>query len=221
VNTTTRVRTVYSDTAKRYEVILRAYRILGVDLGKWRRDAMSRLPDIKEPRVLDIGVGTGANLSFLVSNYPDYHEIVGVDYTREMLIRAKRRIKENDWRNIELILADAREMSHRVRGRFDLIVSTYALSIIPDSPLVLEEAKKLLGSDGYVLLLDCQKFGGLLRIFNPLAVFLSKRLGGSNETYSIPVSDLAAKMFTPISRRLMYSGLFYEDFYRSKQTSPS
>jgi demethylmenaquinone methyltransferase/2-methoxy-6-polyprenyl-1,4-benzoquinol methylase len=200
-------------------MILRAYRILGVDLGKWRNEAMKRLPNLKEPRILDIGVGTGSNLPFLVKEYPDYREIVGVDYTAEMLAGAKRRIRDNGWRNVELVLTDAREMSSQVHGQFDLVVSTYSLSIIPDSPSVLGEISKLLTSDGYVLFLDCQKFRGLLRVFNPLAVFLSTRLGGNAETYSVPVSELAAQMFRPVSQRLLYSGLFYEDLYQNRQTS--
>jgi hypothetical protein len=47
-----------------------------------------------------------------------------------------------------------------------------------------------------------------------MAIFLSTKLGGNSETYAVPVSDTASRMFQPIRRDLLYSGLFYEDLYR-------
>jgi ubiquinone/menaquinone biosynthesis C-methylase UbiE len=214
-----RVRDTYSRTARRYEMILRVYRVLGVDLKKWREEAFGRLPPLAGPRILDLAVGTGANLQYLVDKYPNYREIVGIDYTPEMLVRAKKRIAENRWRNISVRLIDAREMSGHLQGRFDLIISTYSLSIIPDAVLVLDQIQRVLDQQGYLLLLDCQKFKGLLRILNPMAILLSTRLGGSDVTYSVRVSDIAARMFRPLSRRLMYSGMFYEDIYRGTRVS--
>ncbi|MHA1907226.1 MAG: class I SAM-dependent methyltransferase [Candidatus Thorarchaeota archaeon] len=210
------IRDVYASTARRYEMILRIYRILGVNLKKWREDAFAGLPEMKTPRILDVAVGTGANLPYLVEKYPDYSEIVGIDYTPQMLRRAKDRIVQSNYRNIYTCQMDAKEMSNEISGKFDLIISTYALSIIPDSPKVLSEIKKLLNPEGYLLLLDCQKFTGVLSMFNPIAIRLSTQLGGNEETYSVRVSDIAAKMFQPVRRKLLYSGMFYEDLYTRK-----
>jgi ubiquinone/menaquinone biosynthesis C-methylase UbiE len=210
------IREIYRTTARRFEMILKVYRILGVTLDKWRKRALQQLPKLTRPRILDVGVGTGANLSHLISKYPDYREIVGLDYTHEMLSRAKFRISQNNWNRINLILADAREMSKYISGKFDLIISTYTLSIIPDSPCVLREIRNLLKPSGFLLLLDCQKFKGLLKILNPIAIFLSTRLGGNNETYSVQVSMIASQIFKPVRRFLIYSGLFYEDLYKQR-----
>ncbi len=215
------IRDVYAITARRYEMILKIYRVLGVNLKKWREGAFSRLPEVKKPRILDIAVGTGTNLPYLIEKYPDYKEIIGIDYTPQMLARAKKRIDENSWRDVHIHLIDAKEMSNRIEGKFDVVISTYSLSIIPDSPRVLKEVQRILNPKGYLLLLDCQKFTGALGIFNPLAILLSTRLGGNEETYSVPVSNLAAQMFNPISRRLLYSGMFYEDLYQGSITSTS
>lgn len=210
------IRDVYASTARRYEMILKIYRALGVNLKKWREDAFAGLPTLKHPRILDVAVGTGTNLPYLVEKYPDYQEIVGIDYTPQMLARARKRIHDERWKNIKIDLLDAKEMSTKLQGDFNLILSTYSLSIVPDSPKVLEEIRKLLSSDGYLMLLDCQKFTGLLKIFNPLAIRLSTLLGGNDETYSVRVSDIASEMFQPIRRKLLYSGMFYEDLYRQK-----
>ncbi|MHA2141895.1 MAG: class I SAM-dependent methyltransferase [Candidatus Thorarchaeota archaeon] len=212
-----RVRSIYSSTAQYYAMILRTYRILGVDLQKWRLNAISGLPNLKRPRILDVGVGTGANLHPLIKKYPDYAEIVGVDYTPEMLARAKKRVKEQQWSNVSLVHLDAREMASHIQGNFDLIISTYSLSIIPDSLRVLAEIRELSSAQGFILLLDCQKFKGPLRIFNPMAIFLSTRLGGTSETYAVPVSETASQIFQPVRRKLLYSGLFYEDVYRLRR----
>jgi ubiquinone/menaquinone biosynthesis C-methylase UbiE len=211
-----RVRRIYSSSALHYQMLLRFYRALGVNLRKWRERAIRRLPDLKQPRILDVSTGTGANLPLLVERYPDYKEIVGIDYTPAMLKQAVGRVSDNGFKNIELKLMDARTMASYLGGCFDLVMSTYSLSIIPESPRVLQEMKKLTCDNGYVMLLDCQKFKGLLRIYNPLAIFLSTRLGGTTQTYSVPVSDIASKMFKPVSRQLMYSGMFYEDLYKQR-----
>jgi ubiquinone/menaquinone biosynthesis C-methylase UbiE len=211
-----RIRHIYNTSALQYQMLLKFYRGLGVNLGKWRKEAIQRLPTLKKPRILDVSTGTGANLPLLVDKYPDYREIVGIDYTPAMLKQAVRRTRDHGWENITLKLLDAREMSSDLNGCFDLVMSTYSLSIIPDSLCVLDEMKKLTCEDGYIMLLDCQKFKGLLRIYNPIAIFLSTRLGGNPQTYSVPVSEIASNMFSPVSRRLMYSGMFYEDLYRLK-----
>ena len=116
------IRDVYAVTARRYDMILRIYKILGVNLKKWRDDAFGGLPPIKKPRILDVAVGTGTNLPYLIEKYPDYEEIVGIDYTPEMLGRAKKRIRENDWRNITISRVDAGVMSQVLSGKFDLII---------------------------------------------------------------------------------------------------
>ncbi len=209
-----KIRHIYSSSAEHYQMLLNFYKGFGVNLDKWREEAIRRLPDLKEPRILDVSTGTGTNLPLLVAKYPDYKEIVGIDYTPAMLKHAARRVRGNGWGNIQFYLADAREMSTVLDGCFDLVMSTYSLSIIPEAPRVLNEIKKLVCKKGYVMLLDCQKFKGFLRIYNPIAIFLSTRLGGNSQTYSIPVSDIASEMFRPISRRQMYSGMFYEDLYK-------
>ena len=201
-----KIRTIYSASAQRYQMLLKAYRALGVNLAKWRTEAIQRLPDLEKPKILDVSTGTGANLPLLAERYPDYRSIVGIDYTPAMLKQAARRIHD-------LQLLDARRMSEKLHQCFDLVISTYSLSIIPRSPLVLKEIRKLVCKNGYIMLLDCQKFKGILRIYNPLAIFLSTRLGGNMQTYSVPVSKLASRIFKPVSRRLMYSGMFYEDLY--------
>ncbi|TFH02454.1 MAG: class I SAM-dependent methyltransferase [Candidatus Thorarchaeota archaeon] len=217
--TNEKIRAIYSTTAHRYQMLLKIYLALGVNLAKWRRDAFAGLPDMKKPRILDVGTGTGANLPFLIEKYPDYESITGIDYTPAMLTQAARRLKDNGWENIHLHLVDAREMSKVVKGCFDLIVSTYSLSITPDSLRVLDEMKNHACDDGYIMLLDCQKFKGILKIYNPLAIFLSTRLGGNSDTYAVPVSETASRMFNPIHRKLMYSGMFYEDLYQMKKST--
>ena len=214
-----KIRSIYSASAQRYQMLLKIYRILGVNLAKWRKEAFTALPDLKRPRILDVGTGTGANLPYLIERYPDYSSITGIDYTPAMLKQAVHRVRDHGWENIHLHLVDAREMAKVVDGCFDLIVSTYSLSIIPDSLRVLNEMKNHVCSDGYIMLLDCQKFKGILRIYNPLAIFLSTRLGGNFQTYSVPVSDTAAKILKPVRRRLMYSGMFYEDLYQLKDST--
>ena len=91
-----KIRHIYSSSALNYQMLLKVYRGLGVNLVKWREDAIRRLPSLKKPRILDVSTGTGANLPLLVEKYIDYKEIVGIDYTPAMLHQAKKRVRNNE-----------------------------------------------------------------------------------------------------------------------------
>jgi len=88
-----KIRHIYSSSALHYQMLLKFYRGLGVNLDKWRNEAIQRLPELKEPRILDVSTGTGASIPLLIEKYPDYKEIVGIDYTQAMLTQAARRVR--------------------------------------------------------------------------------------------------------------------------------
>ena len=121
MNDVERVRHIYSSSALHYQMLLKFYRGLGVNLKKWREEAIQRLPDLSEPRILDVSTGTGANLPLLVEKYPDYRSITGIDYTPEMLKQAVRRVRDHGFENIDLRLMDARTMSESLDGCFDFL----------------------------------------------------------------------------------------------------
>jgi ubiquinone/menaquinone biosynthesis C-methylase UbiE len=82
------------------------------------RQKAVELLDLKEgSRVLDVGCGPGGSFPYLVRAVGQSGQVVGVEISPEISINARRRIKKNEWRNVELIEAAAQEV--HLTGTFD------------------------------------------------------------------------------------------------------
>ena len=79
--------------------------------------------------------GTGLNFPLLERVVGPDGRIVGVDLTDAMLARAQDRIETNGWSNISLVQADAADFDFPTE--VDAIVSTYALSQVPECAEVI------------------------------------------------------------------------------------
>lgn len=99
-------------------------------------------------RVLDIGIGTGANLAFLGGAT----QIVGVDPSSAML--GLSRAKAHDLgREVHLHQAGAEALPFD-DASFDTVLFTYVLCNVPDVPAALGEARRVLRPGGSLLLAD-------------------------------------------------------------------
>ena len=75
-------------------------------------------------RVLDLGTGDGYTLGLLRGVYPGL-EGVGVDFSAEMLGRARERFAGED--GVEIVEHDLDEPLPASLGRFDVVVSSFAI----------------------------------------------------------------------------------------------
>lgn len=130
------------------------------DLTRWaflfgRRDLIAAVADwLQAPdRILEVGCGTGSNLVALAKAFPKA-EITGLDLSAEMLDRARAKIAP---------YADRVDLLHRPYdgpvadedGKFDLIVISYALSMInPGYDEVLSLCRRDLGEGGVIAVVD-------------------------------------------------------------------
>jgi SAM-dependent methyltransferase len=124
-------------------------------------------------RVLDLGCGTGANLERLLALDLPFGSYTGVDLTAEMLARA--RDKFGDLPNVSFqqlnLLTDPLP-----EGSFDLVVSTWVFSHLPEPERVVEKALARLRPGGHVILLFLAETGTWLdRLINPVLGFFSAR----------------------------------------------
>lgn len=78
--------------------------------------------------------------------------IVGVDLTDAMLAEAERRIDAHGWRNVTLIQADVLELE--LPTGVDAILSTYALSLVPQCAEVIARGCEALAPGGRWVALD-------------------------------------------------------------------
>ena len=78
--------------------------------------------------------------------------IVGVDLTDAMLARAQDRMETNGWSNISLVQADAADFDFPTE--VDAILSTYALSQVPECAEVIAHGAAALSVGGRWSVLD-------------------------------------------------------------------
>jgi len=99
-------------------------------------------------RTLELAIGTGLNLP----EYPADAVVTGIDLTPEMLERARRRAADLG-RRVELCEGDAQALPFP-DGAFDTVLATYAMCSVPDLPLTIAEARRVLRSGGRLILVD-------------------------------------------------------------------
>ncbi|MBI4396324.1 MAG: ubiquinone/menaquinone biosynthesis methyltransferase [Elusimicrobia bacterium] len=131
---------------------------LGMDRA-WRRRLVGEVHQGKEARFLDIGAGTG-DLAFLaakcVQNRSSY--VVGMDFSFEMLDRAKGRAVRKSERSQEPFWIQARAESLPFpQSSFDVVISAFVLRNLQRAGVVresLQEACRVLRPSGRLLFLD-------------------------------------------------------------------
>lgn len=99
-------------------------------------------------RVLEVGVGTGANLPF----YPAGVELVCLERSAPMLEQARRRAAAVD-RPATFVLGDAGALAVD-DASVDTVVSTFTLCCVPDLGAALAEMVRVLRPGGALLLAD-------------------------------------------------------------------
>lgn len=105
--------------------------------------------------LLDFGGGTGL-LSFFLSN--DFEQITIADSSKQMLKVAQEKIKKASITNIETKIID-HDISE-IKGEFSAIIALMTLHHLPDLPLFLNKAIKLLAGDGVLMIADLYKEDG-------------------------------------------------------------
>ncbi|MGY4706609.1 class I SAM-dependent methyltransferase [Candidatus Bipolaricaulota sp. J31] len=114
----------------------------------WGRGWRESLWEGIRGRVLEIGVGTGANVPF----YPREARVVGVDLGAGMLARARRKAARTG-AAVELIEADIHSLPF-AEGEFDYVVGSFVLCSVRDPLAALNEVRRVLHPEGEVRLLE-------------------------------------------------------------------
>ena len=104
-------------------------------------------------RVIEVGCGTGANFPAIQSALQNRGELIGVDCSAPMLRKATERVRRNGWSNVRLV--DVEYGKETVtRGKADVVLFSYSLSMIADWELALACAHSDLWAGGRIGILD-------------------------------------------------------------------
>jgi demethylmenaquinone methyltransferase/2-methoxy-6-polyprenyl-1,4-benzoquinol methylase len=102
--------------------------------------------------VVDIACGTGLNFPLIEQMIGPEGQIVGVDLTDAMLAQADVRIEAHGWGNVSLVQADA--AGFEFPAEVDAILSTYALTQVPECAEVIAHGAAALAGGGRWVVLD-------------------------------------------------------------------
>src|SRR6202012_2707587 len=142
----------YRKKAKHYDITSRLYPAPGYPQRTQRLLAGQALGLRAGDTVIDLACGTGLNFPLLQQAVGPRGQIVGVDLTDAMLARAQDRIQANGWGNVTLEQADA--VGYGFPAGADAILSTYALTQVPECAEVIAHGAAAPAPGGRLAVLD-------------------------------------------------------------------
>ncbi|MBQ6561494.1 MAG: class I SAM-dependent methyltransferase [Paludibacteraceae bacterium] len=145
----------------------------GVDDNEIARKVLSWIPDDFGGKMLDVPVGTAV---FTAEKYKRMGkaDIIGLDYSQDMLDRARFRFSENGITNIKTMQGDVGAMPFD-DGSFDYILCMNGLHVFPDKDKAYSEILRTLKQGGE--LLACFYIAGEQKIADLLAKTVLTRMG--------------------------------------------
>jgi len=142
----------YRKKAKHYDITSRLYPAPGYPQRAQRLRSVQALGLRAGDTVVDMACGTGLNFALLEKAVGPEGRIVGVDLTDAMLAVAQDRIAANGWSNISLVQADAAGFDFP--AGVDAILSTYAMTQVPECAEVIAHGAAALSAGGRWAVLD-------------------------------------------------------------------
>ncbi len=187
-----------------------------------RREAVKRLDLKRGDLVVDIGCGTGLNFALLQEAIGPEGGIIGVDLTDAMLEQARLRVAKEGWKNVELVQADA--ASYEFPAQVNGILSTFALTFIPQAKLVIQNGCRALAPFGRWVVLDMAWPRARPVWFHHLLFFLRlSRYGITGEVVRRrpwqTVWSTMRQSLVEVKRQSFWMGFFYLAW--GKQPKPS
>ncbi len=138
-----------------------------------RKQAVKRLELKRGSRVLEVGCGTGRNLSSLLEVIGAEGQVYGVDLSEGMLAEAQELCTRRGWNNVELIRADA--VDYVLPEPADGAIFSLSYAVIPRHRAALQHAWEQLRQGGYLVIMDAKLPDGLLgKLLYPFVVWTSR-----------------------------------------------
>jgi ubiquinone/menaquinone biosynthesis C-methylase UbiE len=138
--------------------------------------------------VLEVAVGSGRNLPYLVDAVGPTGRVIGVDLSTGMLREAEKMVARRGWSNVTLVEGDATALD--LDRDLDAILFSLSWSVIPDPVAALSRVWDRLRPGGRVAVMDMNVTESRLR---PLLTPIARRLNrlGPGRADALPLDDLA------------------------------
>jgi phosphatidylethanolamine/phosphatidyl-N-methylethanolamine N-methyltransferase len=145
------VTAVENDFVERvYEKLAFVYDfVYGPTLHPGRITAVQRMGLKGGDRILEVGVGTGINITL----YPATCQVTGIDLSDSMLEKARERVARMQIRHVRLLQMDAAALKFP-ENSFDIVYAPYLISVVPDPVQVACEMRRVCRRGGRIILLN-------------------------------------------------------------------
>ena len=119
----------------------------------WRKDVMKRMQVEKGAKALDVCSGTGDWSVSLAEAVGEDGEVIGLDFSKNMLSVAEEKKEELDLKQLQLVHGDAMEMPFNDQV-FDYVTIGFGLRNVADYQTVLKEMYRVVKPGGKVVCLE-------------------------------------------------------------------
>lgn len=120
---------------------------------KWRKDTMRKMNVQEGSKALDLCCGTGDWTIALANEVGSNGEVIGLDFSRNMLKVGKEKIKRLNLKQVKLIHGNAMELPFP-DNTFDYVTIGFGLRNVPDYMQVLKEMNRVLKPGGLAACLE-------------------------------------------------------------------
>ncbi|MGB0733039.1 MAG: class I SAM-dependent methyltransferase [Pontibacterium sp.] len=103
-------------------------------------------------KVLELGMGTGANFAFYPTDDPSL-QVYGLEPELPLIARAQTNAKQYPQLNVSFVLGDARNMPI-ANESMDTVLCCLVLCTVPNPERVIQEAKRVLKPNGRLLVFE-------------------------------------------------------------------
>jgi S-adenosylmethionine-diacylgycerolhomoserine-N-methlytransferase len=145
----------YYGVSRYFYDVSRKYYLLGRD------KALEQLLAEDWSSLIEVGPGTGRNLAKLHEARPSAR-LGGVEASDAMLDHARKRCP---WASLEHGFAENADFTSVLGTKPDRILFSYCLSMVQDPVAALENARRSVSPNGYVMVVDFANLDGLPKLF--------------------------------------------------------
>lgn len=191
---------LYSDFAPLYD------KVFGKIFYSRLRRVIESLKIPPQAKVLEVGVGTGTSFPA----YPRHCEVVGIDVAPDMLVRARRKIRENRWNHLQILEMDALDLKFPADS-FDYVMAFHVVTVVPDPIRMIQEAKRVCRPGGHIVVVNhFTSESPLLGFFTEALDPVTRRLGWRTNLRLKPfiqATELSIEAVYKLSKLSLYTVL--------------